>query len=81
MLGPYYIKNNKLAYAGNKLFKPLQEVRGTRPFALHKRHIDIKREGRKWEAVIEIWNEIFRASTEFMREKMFYFLISPSRQE
>jgi hypothetical protein len=43
MIGSYYIKNNKLAYVGNKLFKPLEEVRKVRPPDLSKRHVEIKK--------------------------------------
>jgi len=31
MVGPYSTKGDKLAYVGNKLFKPLEEVRKVRP--------------------------------------------------
>jgi asparaginyl-tRNA synthetase len=77
MLGPYYTKNNKLAYIGNKLFKPLQEVRGVKPLGLNKRHTDIKRESRKWEALIKIWDEVFRASEEFMKRRNVFFFDLP----
>lgn len=77
MLGPYYTKNNKLAYIGNRLFGPLQEVRGIKPPALYNRHIDIKREGRKWEAIIKIWDAVFRASAEFMRRRNILFFDLP----
>ena len=68
-MGPYYIKNNKLVYVGNKLFKPLEEVRKVRPSDLSKRHIEIRKDNRKWGAIIKIWNEIFRATTKFMEKR------------
>uniref|UniRef100_A0A7V3JA82 Aminoacyl-transfer RNA synthetases class-II family profile domain-containing protein n=1 Tax=candidate division CPR3 bacterium TaxID=2268181 RepID=A0A7V3JA82_UNCC3 len=77
MLGPYYIKNNNLAYVGNKIFKPLEEVRNVRPPDLSKRHIDIKKDSRKWEAIVKIWNEIFRASAEFMKKNNVLFFDLP----
>ena len=78
MLGPYYTKNNKLAYIGDKLFKPLQEVRSIRPSSsLYKRHINIRQENRRWEAIIKIWDEIFRTSVEFMRRRNTLFFDLP----
>jgi aspartyl/asparaginyl-tRNA synthetase len=77
MMGPYYIKNNKLAYVGNKLFKPLEEVRKVRPPDLSKRHIEIRRNSQKWTAIIKIWDEIFRATTEFMKKKRVLFFDLP----
>lgn len=77
MLGPYYTKNNKLAYIGNKLFKPLQNVMGVKPFGLNKRHIDIKRDSQKWGAIIKIWDEVFRASAEFMKKNGVFFFDLP----
>jgi hypothetical protein len=54
MLGPYYIKNYNLAYVGNKIFRSLEEVRKVRPPDLSKRQIDIKKDSRKWEAIVKI---------------------------
>jgi len=67
MLGPYYTNKNKLAYTGNKLFKRLKEVRAIRPSDLSHRHIEIKNDERKWEALINIWDEIFSSSAKFMK--------------
>jgi len=70
MIGPYYTKNNKLAYVGNKLFKSLEEVRKVRPPSnLSKRHIEIRKDSQKWAAIIKIWDEIFRATSKFMEKK------------
>ena len=77
MLGPYYTKNNKLSYVGNKLFKSLEEVRNIMPFNLNNRHINIRRESRKWEAIIKIWDEIFRATSEFMNKNNVLFFDLP----
>lgn len=72
--GPYYTKNNHLAYIGNKVFKPISEVRTIKPPDLSKRHIEIRKDVRKWEASIKIWDEIFRATTEFMvKNKIIFF--------
>lgn len=77
MLGPYYTKNNKLAYIGNKLFKPIEEVRGIRPPDLNKRHIEIMQDSPKWVAIVKIWDEVFRASTEFMKKNSVIFFDLP----
>lgn len=77
MLGPYYINNNKLAYGGNKLFKPLKEVRAIGPPDLSNRHIELRKESRKWEAILNIWNEIFKASTKFMEKNDVLFFDLP----
>lgn len=68
-LGPYKTKNSKLLYIGNKLFKSIPEIRGIRPSDLSKRHIEIKKDFKKWEALIKIWDGVFRASNEFMRRR------------
>ena len=77
MVGPYYTKGNKLAYAGNKLFKPLEEVRKIKPPDLSKRHIEIRKNSQKWAAIIKIWDEIFRATIEFMKKKRVLFFDLP----
>lgn len=77
MLGPYYTKNNKLAYIGNKLFKPIEEVWGIRPPDLNKRHIEIMQDSPKWVAIVKIWDEVFRASTEFMKKNSVIFFDLP----
>ena len=75
--GPYRIKNACLSYTGNKIFKPMDDVQNTRPPKLNRRHIDIRKDARKWEAIIKIWNEIFRASAEFMRKNNALFFNLP----
>jgi aspartyl/asparaginyl-tRNA synthetase len=77
MLGPYYIKGSNLAYRGNKVFRPLVEVRKVKPPDLSKRHIEIRKEVQKWAAIIKIWDEIFRATTEFMKKKRVLFFDLP----
>lgn len=68
-LGPYKIKNDKLAYIGNKIFKPLSEIRDIKPpNPLSKRHLEVKNDFRKWSALIRIWDAVFRASNEFMEK-------------
>jgi len=77
MLGPYYTNKNKLAYAGNKLFKPLKEVRAIKPPDLSRRHIEIKEDERKWNALMKIWDEIFSSSTKFMKKNDVLFFDLP----
>lgn len=77
MLGPYYTNKDKLAYAGNKLFKPLKEVRGIKPPDLSRRHIEIKEDGRKWGALINIWDEIFSSTAKFMKKNDSLFFDLP----
>lgn len=76
-IGPFYTKNKHLAYIGNKIFKPIGEARTIEPPDLSKRHIEIKRDICKWEAIIKIWNEIFRASSEFMKKNDVLFFDLP----
>ena len=68
-LGPYQIMNEKIAYKGNKLFKPIGEVRMIRPTALNKRHLTIKGNYEKWAALIKIWDAVFRGVNEFMEKR------------
>lgn len=63
---PYQIKNKKVFYSGNKIFKPIAEIRGIKPPDLSKRHLELKKDSKKWEAIIKIWNGIFKASGDFM---------------
>lgn len=76
-IGPYYTKNKHLAYVGNKAFKPISEVQAIKPPDLSKRHIEIKKDIRKWEAIMKIWNEVFRATTEFMEKNHIIFFDLP----
>lgn len=65
-LGPYQIRDKKLAYVGNKIFKSIAEVRNIKPPNLSKRYISVRENPRKWAALIRIWDGVFRASNEFM---------------
>ncbi|MEM4326084.1 MAG: amino acid--tRNA ligase-related protein [Candidatus Pacearchaeota archaeon] len=75
--GPYYTQKNHLAYIGNKVFKPISEVRKVKPPNLNKRHLEIRKDAKKWEAIIKIWNEIFRATSEFMNKNNVLFFDLP----
>ena len=68
-LGPYRILNSKLVYKGNKIFKPVNEVRNIKPHNLVRRHLEIKKNIKKWSSLIRIWDAVFRASNEFMKSK------------
>lgn len=66
-VGPYKISESNLSYVGNKLFAPIKEVRGIEPPVLDKRHIEVK-SYKKWEALIKIWDGVFKASNRFMEK-------------
>lgn len=76
-LGPYQIENNNLTYTGNRLFKPILEVRGIKPPILNRRHLEVKREFKKWGALIKIWDAIFRGTNEFMMGKNVFLFDLP----
>lgn len=72
--GPYRTQGKNLSYVGNKLFKSISEVRGIKVPDLSKRHFAIRMEAKKWEAIVKIWDGVFRASSEFMkRSKVAFF--------
>lgn len=77
MLGPYSTNNDKLTYIGNKLFKPIKEVRNIKPPDLSNRHIEVRKSAQKWEVIVNIWNEIFKASAEFMKKNNILFFDLP----
>jgi len=64
-LGPYESMDNNLKYKGNRLFKPLNEVREFSPPDLSKRHLDVK-ENKKWENIMHVFNAIHTATFNFM---------------
>lgn len=68
-LGPYRIIDKKISYKGNKLYSCTQKIKGVRPPDFSKRHLEIKRDYRKWEALIKIWDAIFRGVNEFMEKR------------
>lgn len=76
-LGPYEIKNNKLNYKGNKIFSSFNEVRNIKPSNLDKRHLEIKENPRKWEALIKIWDGVFKATNKFMERKNVFLFDLP----
>lgn len=75
--GPYRTENRHLVYVGDKIFKPIKEIRNIKPPDLSKRHIEIRKDIHKWEAIMKIWNEIFRASAEFMEKNHVIFFDLP----
>lgn len=77
MLGSYYINENQLSYRGNNLFEPFKEVKSIRPSDLSHRHTEIKKDNQKWEALINIWNEVFNSSINFMKENDVLFFDLP----
>lgn len=66
-LGPYRIKNKKIAYRGNKLYNSIPEVRKTNPPVLDKRHLTIKEDSKKWGSLIKIWNGVSVGINKFMQ--------------
>ena len=68
-LGPYKIINKKISYKGNKLYLRTQKIKGIHPPDFRKRHLEIKMDYRKWEALIKIWDAIFRGVNEFMEKR------------
>ena len=68
-LGPYKTKSNNLTYKGDKLFKPIFEIRGIKPPILSKRHLKVKIDPKKWEALIKVWDCVFKGTNEFMNKK------------
>jgi len=76
-LGPYKTKGGKLNYVGNKVFKPIPEVRNVKPSSLSKRHLEIKKDSEKWEALIKIWDGVFKASNDFMKKNKSLLLDLP----
>jgi len=66
-LGPYKIKNNRLSYVGNRVFQPISEVCGIKPpNLLSRRHLEVKEKVKKWEALIKLWDGVFKTTNEFM---------------
>lgn len=68
-LGPYKTSSEKLSYKGNRLFESIPEIRGLEPKNLDKRHLDLKKDDKKWPALIRLWDGIFKASNKFMSER------------
>lgn len=66
--GPYQTKGEKLSYVGNKLSESISEVRGIKVPNLSRRHFEIRVEDKRWEAIVRIWDNVFRASSKFMRK-------------
>lgn len=68
-LGPYRTIEKKLTYKGNKLYSRIGEIRGIHAPDFSKRHLDIKKDCKKWDSLIRIWDRLFRATTEFMQDQ------------
>lgn len=75
--GPYQTKGKNLIYVGNRIFKPIAEIRKIKPPNLSKRHFAIKKDFQKWTATMKIWDDIFRASSEFMKNNGVLFFDLP----
>ncbi len=77
-MGPYKIINEKLTYGGNKLYPALQNLKGVRPPAvLNKRHLEVRKDYKKWDALIRIWNGVFGGVNEFMQKNGVLFFDLP----
>ena len=68
-LGPYKIIGKKISYKGNKLYLRTQKIKEVRPPDFSKRHLEVKRNYKKWEALIKIWSAVFRGVNEFMEKR------------
>ncbi len=69
-LGPYKINGSRISYIGNKIYEPIEEVRKIKPPQhLTSRHLQVRNENKKWEALIKIWDGVFKASNAFMESK------------
>lgn len=68
-LGPYSSSGGNLTYKGNKMFRPLNEVRSVNPPNLNRRHLIVKKDANKWDSLIRIWDAVFRATNKFMESK------------
>jgi len=68
-LGPYKTINKELVYRGNKLYAPIQKIRAIRPPVFDKRHLEIKKDYKKWGALMRIWDGTLRGIIEFMQKK------------
>lgn len=76
-IGPFCTKGKHLLYIGNKIFKPIREIRNIEPPDLSDRHIVMREDDRKWEAIIKVWNEVFRGTVEFMNKNKAIFFDLP----
>ena len=70
-------KKNKIAYRGNKIFKPIDNVKRILPRYLSNRHLDVKKSFEKWGALIRIWDGVFKATNTFMGIKNVYLFDLP----
>lgn len=69
-MGPYIINNQKISYTGNKILKPISEIRNTLPPKnLSIRHLIIKRRGEYWNSLIRLHHGVFEATNSFMKKQ------------
>jgi asparaginyl-tRNA synthetase len=68
-LGPYRIVDEKISYKGNKIYPHTQKIKGAHLPDFSKRHLEIKRDYKKWWTLIKIWNAVFEGVNEFMKKR------------
>src|SRR4030042_6653773 len=66
-MGPYKVEKSHIRYLGNKVFSPIEEVRGIKPSDLSLRHQDLKRD-RRWQHLMIIYDSLHEACRVFMKE-------------
>lgn len=77
-LGPYIAgKNFEIVYKGNKVFKPISDVRKVKSSSLNKRHIALFKNSQKWASIIRIWDSVFKATNQFMKKKKAFLFDLP----
>lgn len=68
-MGPYKVNNQAVAYMGNKIFKPISEIRHILPPKnLSKRHLQIQK-SKYWNSLIHLHHGIFEAINLFMTKE------------
>lgn len=68
-LGPYKTIGKKIGYEGNKSYFPTQKIERMRLPDFSNRHLEVKKNYKKWEALIKIWDSVFRGINEFMKKR------------
>lgn len=68
-IGPYRVKEDKIFYKGNKLFSSIKNIEDINSSSLEERYVQISRDEKKWRALINIWNDVFLGTVEFMKRE------------